>query len=315
MARCLPMRSPRGALVVALLALAMVSPACSGDDDVSVTKNITYGDYQGQALQLDRYESDQRPVGSDDAGRITRAAVVMFHGGGWAGGDKGELASTARGFARAGFVAFSVNYAIPPAGERVPAEIDTTRMAVHWVMDNAESLGVDPDRVGLFGASAGGNLALMVALQGIDGDRPPIKAVASWSGPTDLSVLAPPDGQANPDDPPIGCAGVDDCIGVLTPQVFTDYVGCTLADCPDSYAALSPVTWATEEAPPAHLTASEADFVPFDQATRLADALQGAGAEAETLMVPGDDHAQDLADDALEPTVEFFGTHLGRTEP
>jgi acetyl esterase len=292
---------------VVLLTLAAAS-ACS-DDDVSVTRDVPFGEFQGLPLLLDRYETEP-PQDTLEDGAPARPAIVMFHGGGWAGGDKGDLSAVARGFARAGFVAFSANYAIPPPGQRVPAEIDTTRQAVEWVIDNAADLGVDPARVGLYGSSAGGNLALMVAMAGVGDGRPAIKAVASWSAPTDLSLLAPPDGQSHPDDPPPGCMGQDNCIGVLTPQVFPEYVGCTLAECPDAYAAVSPVNLARADAPPTYLTASERDLVPFDQAVRMADALEAVGVSVEMEQVSGDGHGEDLGRAALESTITFFEEHL-----
>jgi acetyl esterase len=299
----------RGSATLFVVLLTLGAASACADDDVSVTRDVPFGEFQGLPLLLDRYETEPSDDTLED-GAAARPAIVMFHGGGWAGGDKADLAAVARGFARAGFVAFSANYAIPPPGQRVPAEIDTTRQAVEWVIDNASDLGIDPGRVGLYGSSAGGNLALMVAMEGIGGGRPPIGAVASWSGPTDLTVLSSPDGQSRPDDPPVGCMGQDNCIGVLTPQVFPEYVGCTLADCPEAYAAVSPVNLVRADAPPTYLTASERDLVPFDQAVRMADALEAVGGIVELAQVPGDDHGKDLRRAALDPTIAFFEAHL-----
>ncbi|MCZ7525507.1 MAG: alpha/beta hydrolase [Acidimicrobiia bacterium] len=171
-----------------LLALLAVVPcglaSCARSSTLAVYRDLEYERVADQPVRLDAY------VPLD--GRTHRGAVVVVHGGGWAIGDKESLAPEARAFAEAGLVAFSVDYRLGSAG-RFPQALEDVRAAVRWVQDRAGRFSIDPARVGIFGTSAGGNLALMVATTGVGGApvrHPRVAAAVSWSGPTDLRVLA-----------------------------------------------------------------------------------------------------------------------------
>ncbi|MFN8035478.1 MAG: alpha/beta hydrolase [Acidimicrobiia bacterium] len=291
-------------LVVVLL--LTVCAAC-GDDPVRVRHDVRYGTAGPFPLLLDVYSPSDHDPGSAD--RL--AAIVLLHGGGWRQGTKSDVAETARAFARAGFVAIAADYSLPPAGQRFPAEVDDSRAAVRWAQEHASELGIDPARVGVHGPSAGGNLAMMVGATGTGSTTlPPVKAVSSWSGLSDLTVLAPPDGRSHPNDPPVGCAGVTTCIGVATPAVFTEYLGCTLSKCPSRYRAASPITFVRASTPPMFLAAFHDDFVPFDQSRRMADALRAHGITAELREIPGIGHGDSARPHVIDETIAFFEREL-----
>jgi len=97
--------------------------------------------------------------------------LVFFHGGGWIQCDIdthdglcGKLAKWSGG------IVVSVDYRLAPE-HPFPAAVDDAIAAYHWVRDNARSIGGDPDRVGVGGDSAGGNLAAVVCQQD-NGPRP-----------------------------------------------------------------------------------------------------------------------------------------------
>ncbi|HEX7442550.1 MAG TPA: prolyl oligopeptidase family serine peptidase, partial [Acidimicrobiales bacterium] len=162
------------------------------------------------------------------------------------------------------------------------------------------------------GVSAGGNLAMLVGTGGSgDPKLPPIRAVATWSGFSDLTILATPDGRPHPADPPSGCMGQSICIGISSPGALTDFVGCTLEQCPSRYVAASPVSQVTKTTPPMYLTAAQDDFAPFDQSQRMGAALAAKGVAAEAVAVPGAGHAETLKPYALAPTLAFFHRLLG----
>ncbi|NBR42061.1 MAG: alpha/beta hydrolase [Verrucomicrobia bacterium] len=100
--------------------------------------------------------------------RNDRPAVVFIHGGGFTGGDKAEYrsASVSADLCRAGYVVVSCNYKLgsKSAPGVWPQNISDCRNAVRWVRAHATELGVNPDKVGVAGGSAGGYLALMVGL-------------------------------------------------------------------------------------------------------------------------------------------------------
>lgn len=290
------------------MALAVVAGCSSGSGSqgFTVERNVSYGQDGSSILQADIYRPDGRL-----AKGARRAAIVMIHGGSWDQGDKRDLDGTAEGYAAAGFVAVNINYSLPPPGHRFPAELQDCEKAVSWVEHNADALGVDPSRVGAYGSSAGGNLAMMLGVERDVATIPqPVKAVVSWSGISDISILAPPNGKSDPENPPVGCAGQTFCIGALAPQLLTDYLGCTKAQCPDRYADASPITHVGVDAAPMYLTAATDDYVPFDQCVRMARALDAVDVATQAVSIPGKKHAEMLRPEALAPSIKWFHRYL-----
>jgi len=98
-------------------------------------------------------------------GNKPRAAIVLFHGGGWNSGQPEWVYSSARRFAGRGMVAVAIQYRL--ADEKSITLIEAmadARDAIRWVRDNAVKLGIDPKRVAAYGVSAGGHLAAAAAI-------------------------------------------------------------------------------------------------------------------------------------------------------
>lgn len=105
-----------------------------------------------------------------------RPVVVNFHGGGWVQGAPEQSAWLAsRVAARSGAVVISPTYRLAPE-HPYPAAVDDTWGALQWIADKAGKLGIDPDRIGVMGDSAGGNLAAVNALQAREAGGPKIRA-------------------------------------------------------------------------------------------------------------------------------------------
>ena len=93
-----------------------------------------------------------------------RAALVYFHGGGWVVGSLEGADASCRVLAnRSRCVVISIDYRLAPE-TKFPGAVDDAYAATRWVIDNAADLRIDPARVAVGGASAGGNLAAAVAL-------------------------------------------------------------------------------------------------------------------------------------------------------
>jgi acetyl esterase/lipase len=136
----------------------------SADAGIMEDLNIPYSSLPGvdpNLLSLDIY----RPVASPtNAHQGAHPVVVMIHGGGFRGGDKGNVSQgrqKASFFTGHGFVYVSVNYRLSP-GVQHPAHVEDVARALAWVIDNIASYGGDPKRIFLMGHSAGAHLAALV---------------------------------------------------------------------------------------------------------------------------------------------------------
>jgi acetyl esterase len=98
--------------------------------------------------------------------------LVFYHGGGWVLGTLDSADDICRRFARrANCVVVSVDYRLAPE-HPFPAAVDDAYAALEWVADAAGGIGGDPDRLGVAGTSAGGNLAAAAALRARDEGGP-----------------------------------------------------------------------------------------------------------------------------------------------
>jgi len=142
---------------ILLLALA----AATWADDVVVRKDVSYLG-PDRVEKLDLYLPAAEPKPGE-----TRPAVVIIHGGGWTGGDKGakreiEIGTT---LAQHGYVCASINYVLAkPASPTWPDNLKDCKRAVRWLRKNAAELHVDPEHIGAIGGSAGGHLTAMLAV-------------------------------------------------------------------------------------------------------------------------------------------------------
>jgi acetyl esterase/lipase len=126
----------------------------------------------------------EKPGGTTSESAL-RACVLLFHGGGWSGGNPSLFHPTARYLAHRGLVAMAVQYRLyQPTGDvSVYDCLADCRAALAYVRDHAAELGVDPHRVSAMGDSAGGQLALMLGF-----GSAPANAVISYNPVADLET-------------------------------------------------------------------------------------------------------------------------------
>jgi acetyl esterase/lipase len=146
--------SGAGLIARALLLGALLAGNASAQS-VTVVENVEYA----PGLQLNVFEPAER-------GTTPRPAVVLIHGGGWTSLDKSTMTGMGNFLARKGFVAFSVDYRLYDGTKnRWPAQLDDVQRAVRWVRANASTYGVNAERIGAFGHSAGGQLAALLGME------------------------------------------------------------------------------------------------------------------------------------------------------
>jgi acetyl esterase/lipase len=104
-----------------------------------------------------------------------RGALLYLHGGGFALGDLDFSDATCRGYATdADLVVVAVDYRLAPE-HPFPAGLDDGLAALTWLADEHVGLGVDPDRIGVAGESAGAGLAAALSLLARDRRGPRIR--------------------------------------------------------------------------------------------------------------------------------------------
>jgi acetyl esterase/lipase len=134
-----------------------------------IREGVPYAEIDGQALLL----NIAWPVATGDT---PGAAVIYVHGGGWHMGDRGDSPNYL--LTDAGFVTLSIDYRLTGAAS-FPAQIHDVKAAIRWTRTNAADLGIDPDRIGIWGHSAGGHLALLAA---VTGDEPSLEGDVGVTG-------------------------------------------------------------------------------------------------------------------------------------
>jgi acetyl esterase/lipase len=237
-------------------------------------------------------------------------AVLWLHGGGWERGDKNG-SSGARFLASAGFVTASIYYRL--SGEaKFPAAIEDCKCAIRYLRANAAQYGIDPERIGVAGASAGGHLALLVGTaddkSGLEGTggwpkvSSGVKAVVSFFGPTDFRTI-------------------ETDFGPRGQGAILKFVGGTVVENADAYRRASPIAYVSPGDPPILMVHGDSDqLVPFEQSKRMLDACLRAGVAARLVKVGNADHsfaprASDKplsisVDEIHAMTVDFFKKRL-----
>ena len=150
-------------------------------DEINQQENLVIGRAGDRDLSGTLYSP---PISNDQ-----RPAIVIVHGGGWRKGSPRGVSGFGEFLSRAGFVCLCPAYRL--SGEAYwPAQIHDVKCAIRFLKANAKELGINRERVGITGDSAGGHLALMAAVtdefQGSGGhsqETSDVKAVGAMYGP------------------------------------------------------------------------------------------------------------------------------------
>ncbi|GAA1913046.1 hypothetical protein GCM10009737_13090 [Nocardioides lentus] len=246
-----------------------------------------------------------RPAGP---ARVPRPVVLALHGGGFVVGSARQSDFTASWVARAlGAVVVAPDYRLAPR-HRFPAAVEDCRAALGWTHAHAADLGGDPERLGVLGESAGGNLAAVTTLSAAAEDGPRVRAQALLYPATDLTedVGATPSYVEHASAPVLTAEGL---------RFFRDsYVG---DDGDPADWRFSPVRSPDLATQPPTLVVLAGHDPLRDTGAAYADALAAAGADVAVREFPAMPHgfvgfpylARD-ATTALRTVVAHLRTHL-----
>lgn len=148
----------RTTILSLLLLLSLSSIAQTAQQSITVTENIAYRTDVGPSTVLDMATPQFGP-------QKNRPAILIIHGGGWNAGSKNDIVYRALmvDYAMKGYVVANMNYRLTREAP-FPACIEDVRCAIRWMKANADKLGIDPERIGTYGHSAGGHLSLMAGV-------------------------------------------------------------------------------------------------------------------------------------------------------
>ncbi|HEY0567456.1 MAG TPA: alpha/beta hydrolase [Xanthobacteraceae bacterium] len=149
----------KSVLAFCLMELLLMSDTIQAAEYEVITRaNIEYVQHDGTALAGDLY----LPKGIDKA-----PVLVAVHGGGWQGSSRANYQYWGPYLAKNGYAVFAISYRLAkPKAKTFPAAVYDVKAAVQFVRAKAGELGVDPDRIGAIGDSAGAHLASLTALAG-----------------------------------------------------------------------------------------------------------------------------------------------------
>ena len=270
--------------------LAIGQQIASGSEaDVDVTPDVVYGHKDGMALTFDVFRPSNAHGG----------AVLYMVSGDWVSRwtpPEWLIAWSFGGLLEKGLTVLAVRHGSAPRYKVPEAEADVRR-ALRYIRLHSEELGIDEDRLGVFGGSAGGHLSLMLGLGSDDGvmgsndeilrTAARVAAVVAYYPPVDLRAIVGPSER---------------------------FPALDFAE--EKAASISPILFASPDDPPTLLIHGDADMlVNVRNSEVMFEALQGEGVESELIIIPGGDHGFRVTADrvrAQQAMVAWFDWHLGR---
>ncbi|HYF80472.1 MAG TPA: alpha/beta hydrolase [Symbiobacteriaceae bacterium] len=279
-------------------ALAPFPDPPRGPHKTAIEEGVAFGSFNGFPLLMHIERPDPLP-------EKPMPVVIWLHGGGWYMGNASPTPN--RFLAEHGFFTASVEYR-SSYESKFPAQIHDVKAAVRWLRTNAEKLHIDPERIGVWGHSAGGHLAVLL---GTSGD---VAELEGDLGPTGLSSRV----QAV-----VNLAGVIDMEHPRTEQWQEKerllLFGGPQEEHADLVRLASPVIFLDADDPPVLTIHGTKDpNVPLHHSSYLHEKLKGAGVESEIRLLEGKDHwlvqypAMPVEPEVKALTLAFFQKHLAQ---
>lgn len=274
------------------LLIAALAAAAFGQD-VTVVRDVAYASIPHDKLSMDIV----RPKGE---GKYP--AVVLIHGGGFSGGKRDSMLPMAMRLAQHGFVAATVSYRLTPMFQ-FPLPLHDVKAAVRFLRANAAKYGIEPERTGAIGVSAGATWAQFLAVSrgvaSLEGNGPhrefssSVEAAVSYYGRSDMRRAY---------------EGSRNAATALPPLLGGDRMAAL-----DSHLRASPLSWVNpDSAPVLAIHGTRDQNVPYEQSLFLMERLKSVGVEAELETIAEAGHGFKGADEerAFARTLDFLNRKL-----
>lgn len=265
--------------LISIYAFTLLLPVLAiSQQDYRVFPDVVYGHKAGMALTYDVF----KPVDPANG-----AGIIHIISGGWNSRyyPPDSVAANYKPFLDAGFTVFALRHGSNPQF-KLPETVDDIVLGAWNIHENSEKFNVDPARIGIFGGSSGGQLALMA---GLSGEKHPVSAVVAFFAPADLR-------------------GMPDFIKTMIPALDFDS---TLA------AGVSPILFASPDDPPTLLIHGDKDFVvQLWQSERMYKALQENQVVSKLVVYEGMMHGNSYGakgkyyEEATAEMIRWFEQHL-----
>ena len=263
-------------ITLIVVGCAAYAPPLMGE---KIYRDVLFASPQGHDLRMDLYI----PLTDKPA-----PVVLWIFGGSWKFGSKGYHGNV-RNLTRSGIAIASIQYRLSDTAP-YPAQLEDCRTAAQWLRTNGFRFGLDPQRIGVSGESAGGHLAaLLGTVEGVSR----IRAVFAQYPPTDLVAMGRQ--YARPGHP----SDIEKLLGGPIESKLA------LA------AEASPVNHVCSSSPPFLIIHGARDkLVPLEQSQTLQRKLAQAHVESRLIVVPDKGHWFALDEKQMAEVASFFQSHF-----
>jgi acetyl esterase/lipase len=288
---------------LAAILLTFSLPLTAQTPEVEIVANISYAGTDNPRQMLDvilprNRSADSLPV------------VVYIHGGGWRNGSKNSASRRLNPLVATGnYVGISIAYRLSDEAQW-PSQIHDCKAAIRWIRAHASAYGMDAERIGIFGTSAGGHLVSVLGTSGnvptLEGNVGPhtdqssrVTCVADLYGPTDFLLMnrtAVAGAKLNHDAP-------------NSPESLL--MGGPIQEHPDKVATANPMTFISRDDPPFLIIHGTQDpLVSFNQSEIFHAALKQAEVESTLITVADGGHGKGFPPETHQLMERFFDHHL-----
>jgi acetyl esterase/lipase len=300
----------RPRLLVALVIILASTLARAAEPEYTRTQDVIYGRKFGTALTMDVF----RPKADANG-----AAIIWVMSGGWFSAH--ETISPNMGVR--GYTVFAVVHGSQPR-YAIPDAVADMNRAIRFIRFHAKDYGIDPERIGITGGSAGGHLSLMQGVKPappnetskdpVDHVSARVQAVACLFPPTDFLNYGEPGKLAwttTLNWLPSAFEFQKD-VETVKDNFFSHHFVPVNEDEKKQIAKdVSPIYWTSSDAPPTLIIHGDADnIVPIEQSRRFIEKLQQAKVEAKLQVRPGKGHGWPGMEPDKEILLNWFDQHL-----